>query len=50
MFNARSKNISFRGTGTKCSLVRGFSGSIDRDQSFLPGCVDIPFFFLVINY
>nr|YP_009383556.1 photosystem I subunit IX [Aster altaicus]YP_010120111.1 photosystem I subunit IX [Erigeron multiradiatus]YP_010307486.1 photosystem I subunit IX [Heteropappus gouldii]QRI59446.1 photosystem I subunit IX [Erigeron breviscapus]ARR27853.1 photosystem I subunit IX [Aster altaicus]QRC36842.1 photosystem I subunit IX [Erigeron multiradiatus]ULU22630.1 photosystem I subunit IX [Heteropappus gouldii] len=30
-FNARSKNISFRGTGTKYSMVRFFGRFIDRD-------------------
>ncbi|KAK2995508.1 hypothetical protein RJ640_014162 [Escallonia rubra] len=30
-FNARSKNISLRRTGTKYSMVRVFSRSIDRD-------------------
>nr|YP_010575501.1 photosystem I subunit IX [Corydalis platycarpa]UZM11224.1 photosystem I subunit IX [Corydalis platycarpa] len=44
MFNARSKNISLRGSCAKYSMVRFFSRSIDRDQSFLPGCLDIPLF------
>lgn len=48
IFNARSKNISFRGTGTKYSMVRVFSRFIDRNQSFIPGCVDISFFFILV--
>nr|YP_010994036.1 photosystem I subunit IX [Vuralia turcica]WOZ11481.1 photosystem I subunit IX [Vuralia turcica] len=28
-------------------MVRGFSGSLDRDQSFIPGCIDIPLFFIL---
>lgn len=50
IFYARSKNISIRSTSNKYSMVRVFSRSIDRDQSFFSGCFDIPFFFiLVIN-
>lgn len=50
IFYARSKNISIRSASNKYSMVRVFSRSIDRDQSFFPGCFDIPFFFiLVIN-
>jgi len=50
IWNARSKNLSISGTGNKYSMVWVFSGSIDRDQSFFPRCVDIPLFFiLVIN-
>lgn len=48
IFNARSKNISLRGTGTKYFVVRIFSGSIDRNQSFFPGCVNIPLFFILV--
>ncbi len=44
----RSKNISLRGTSDKYSMVRGFSGSLDRDQSFIPGCIDIPLFFILV--
>ena len=29
-------------------MVRGFSGSLDRDQSFIPGCIDIPLFFILV--
>ncbi|KAK7239876.1 hypothetical protein RIF29_43243 [Crotalaria pallida] len=46
--NARSKNISFRGTSDKYSMVRGFGGSLDRDQPFIPGCIDIPLFFILV--
>nr|UTT74055.1 PsaJ [Trichosanthes laceribractea] len=48
LFSARSKNISLRGTGSKYYMVRGFSGSINRDQSFIPGCVGIPIFFILV--
>nr|WOZ10095.1 photosystem I subunit IX [Persicaria lapathifolia] len=48
IFNARSKNISLRGTGTKYFMVRIFSRSIDRNQSFFPGCVNIPLFFILV--
>jgi len=44
IFYARSKNISIRSVSNKYSMVRVFSRSIDRDQSFFPGCFDIPFF------
>nr|YP_010388247.1 photosystem I subunit IX [Orostachys minuta]UPO69261.1 photosystem I subunit IX [Orostachys minuta] len=44
MFNARSKNIFICGTDTKYYMVRIFSRSIDRDQSFIPRCADISFF------
>jgi len=50
IFNARSKNISLRGTGSKYSMVRVFSRSIDRNQSFFPGCVNIPLFFILVIY
>lgn len=48
--NARFKNISIRCTGNKYSMVRVFSRSIDRNQSFFPRCINIPLFcILVIN-
>jgi hypothetical protein len=46
--NARFENISFRGSGTKYSMVRVFSRFIDRNQSFIPRCVDISFFFILV--
>lgn len=48
IFNARSTNLSFHGTGTKYAMVWICSGSINRDQSLFPGCVDIPFFFILV--
>nr|QCG69930.1 photosystem I subunit IX [Paeonia suffruticosa]QLI42395.1 photosystem I subunit IX [Paeonia lactiflora] len=48
IFNARSKNISLCGAGTKCSMVRVFSRFIDRDQSSIPGCVNVPLFFILV--
>ena len=44
--NARSKNISLRGTGSKYFMVWVFSRSIDRDQSFIP--VDILLFLILV--
>jgi len=29
-------------------MVWGFSGSLDRDQSFIPGRIDIPLFFILV--
>ena len=29
-------------------MVRGFGGSLDRDQPFIPGCIDIPLFFILV--
>ncbi|KAE9610924.1 hypothetical protein Lalb_Chr07g0192091 [Lupinus albus] len=29
-------------------MVRGFSGSLDRDQPFIPGCIDIPVFLILV--
>ncbi|KAF1876934.1 hypothetical protein Lal_00033859 [Lupinus albus] len=29
-------------------MVRGFSGSLDRDQPFIPGCIDTPVFFILV--
>lgn len=48
IWNARSKNISLRGTSDKYSMVRSLGRSIDRDQSFIPRCVDIPLFFILV--
>ncbi|KAF4348564.1 hypothetical protein F8388_000243 [Cannabis sativa] len=48
ILNARSKNISFRGTGSKYYMVWVFSRIIDRDQSFISGCVDIPLFLMIV--
>lgn len=36
IFNAIYKNISLRGTYANYSMVRVFSRSIDRDQSYFP--------------
>ncbi|KAF4396249.1 hypothetical protein F8388_019795 [Cannabis sativa] len=48
ILNARSKNISFRGTSSKYYMVWVFSRIIDRDQSFISGCVDIPLFLMIV--
>ncbi|KAF4400829.1 hypothetical protein G4B88_004372 [Cannabis sativa] len=48
ILNARSKNISFRGIGSKYYMVWVFSRIIDRDQSFISGCVDIPLFLMIV--
>ena len=29
-------------------MVRGFGGSIDRDQSFFSRCIDIPLFLILV--
>ena len=29
-------------------MVRGSSGSLDRNQSFISGCIDIPLFLILV--
>jgi len=47
-FNARYKNISFCGTCDKHSMVWVFSGSIDRNESFIPRCFVISLFLILV--
>ncbi|KAF4360009.1 hypothetical protein F8388_004516 [Cannabis sativa] len=48
ILNARSKNISFCGTSSKYYMVWVFSRIIDRDQSFISGCIDITLFLMIV--
>jgi len=40
--------FEMRDLKTYLSMVRRSSGSLDRNQSFIPGCIDIPLFLILV--